>query len=254
MLKHIIVAGLLVMTSLGASARDLDAILDSGTLRVGTTGDYKPFTFLDDGTYEGFDIEMAERIAEKMELELEFVKTSWPTLMEDLKADKYDIGMGGISRTLGRQLEARYSHPYLTYGKTPLVHADNTDRFSSLEDIDQPDVRIGVNPGGTNEAFVKENIEQAEVVVIESNLDIPPAVAAKDVDVMITDSPEALFYSHNDEDLAAPLVDSLFTKSQLAYLIQADAERLQGTVNFILESMQLTGELDDLRRSHMLAK
>ncbi|EPC02229.1 hypothetical protein L861_16095 [Litchfieldella anticariensis FP35 = DSM 16096] len=249
---RLIVIGLLLATSLSASARDLDAILDSGILRVGTTGDYKPFTYLDEGAYEGFDIDMAEHVAEEMGLDVEFVETSWPTLMDDLKADKYDIGMGGISRTVSRQLQARYSHPYLTYGKTPLVHVDNADRFSSLEDIDQPDVRIGVNPGGTNEAFVKDNIQQAEVVVIERNLDIPPAVAAKEVDVMITDSPEAIFYANADEDLAAPLVDEPFTKSQLAYLMQADAERLQGTVNFILERMELTGELDALRREHLL--
>ncbi|GGX99914.1 cyclohexadienyl dehydratase [Litchfieldella qijiaojingensis] len=251
MLRFIVI-GLLLATSLSASARDLDAILDSGTLRVGTTGDYKPFTYLDEGEYEGFDIDMAEYLAKEMGLEVEFVETSWPTLMDDLKADEYDIGMGGISRTISRQLQARYSHPYLTYGKTPLVHVDSADRFSSLEDIDQPDVRIGVNPGGTNEAFVKGNIQQAEVVVIEHNLDIPPAVAAKEVDVMITDSPEAIFYANADENLAAPLADEPFTKSQLAYLIQADAERLQDTVNFILERMELTGDLDALRREHML--
>lgn len=252
MLRLIVIGLLLASASLSVSARDLDAILDSGTLRVGTTGDYKPFSYLDEGKYSGFDIDMAERLAENMGLEVEFVETSWPTLMDDLKADKYDIGMGGISRTTARQLQARYSHPYLTYGKTPLVHVDNAGRFSSLEDIDQPEIKIGVNPGGTNEAFVSDNIRQAEVVVVERNLDIPPAVAAKDVDVMITDSPEAIFYANADENLAAPLADEPFTKSQLAYLMQADAERLQDTVNFLLESMELTGDLDAVRREHLL--
>ncbi|WP_417585880.1 transporter substrate-binding domain-containing protein [Nitrincola sp.] len=254
MLKNIVIAMLLVMVSFGASARDLDAILDSGTLRVGTTGDYKPFSFLDEGVYKGFDIEMAELMAEAMGLNLELVPTSWPTLMDDLKTDKFDIGMSGISRTITRQLQARYSHPYLTYGKTPLIHADNVDRFSSVEDIDQADVRIGVNPGGTNQAFVDMTFSKAQVIVIESNLEIPPAVARKDVDVMITDSPEAIFYASNDDNLVAPLADSPFTISQLAYIMQADAERLQDTLNFILDSMQLTGELDDLRLTHKLAQ
>ncbi|WP_027348729.1 transporter substrate-binding domain-containing protein [Halotalea alkalilenta] len=243
---------LLLVSSLNVMARDLDAILDSGTLRVGTTGDYKPFTYRDEGEYQGFDIEMAELMAGKMGLKLEFVETSWPTLMDDLKANNFDIGMGGISRTIARQLEARFSIPYLTYGKTPLVHADNAGRFTSLGDIDQADVRIGVNPGGTNEAFVRENIQRAEVVSIENNLDIPPAVAAKKVDVMITDSPEAIFYANSDDRLAAPLANQPFTRSQLAYLMAADAERLQDTVDFILESMELTGELDQLRHKHML--
>ncbi|MFC0267036.1 transporter substrate-binding domain-containing protein [Kushneria aurantia] len=247
-----LVSMVLITFSLDAAARDLDAIMESGTLRVGTTGDYKPFSHEDNGRYQGFDITMAEKMAHAMGLELEFVKTTWPTLIKDLQDDDYDIGMSGISRTLARQLQARYSTPYLTYGKTPLVRAEEASRFTSLQDIDQPNVRIGVNPGGTNEAFVKANIHQAEVITFNNNLDIPPAVANHQVDVMITDSPEALFYAHDNEQLAAPMAANPLTQSQLAYLMQADAERLQDTVDFFLHQLSLTGELDAMRTRYGL--
>lgn len=251
-MKRLICLALGLLLTTGASARDLDEIIESGTLRVGTTGDYKPFSYRDGDDYEGFDIDMAERIATALGVELELVETSWPTLMEDLAADRYDIGMSGISRTVVRQLDARFSQPYLTYGKTPLVHVDQSDRFASLEDIDQEGIKIGVNPGGTNYAFVQDNIENAEVIVIESNLAIPVAVAEKEVDVMLTDSPEAIFYSGSDERLAAPLADEPFTRSQLAYLMTPDAARLQDTVNFILHDMELTGDLEALQQEHSL--
>ena len=66
----------------------LDEIRARGVLRVGTTGDYQPMSFLNEetGEYEGFDIELAKALAEALDVELEFVPTTWPTLMEDTLA------------------------------------------------------------------------------------------------------------------------------------------------------------------------
>lgn len=234
-----------------SEARSFEEIVSSGTLRVGTTGDYKPFSFNNEGKYEGFDIAMAESFAGRLGLKLELVKTTWKTLMTDLKADKYDIGMSGITRTISRQKEARFSQGYVMFGKTILVNKDNASRFKSLAGVDKKSVRIGVNPGGTNEKFVKANIKNAEVVMFESNLAIPGAVADKKVDVMITDSVEALYYAATDAKLAAPLADAPFTRSELGYLMPARAERLQDTVNFMMDQMILKGEMAKLKKEYL---
>ncbi|SHO51801.1 transporter substrate-binding domain-containing protein [Desulfopila aestuarii] len=234
-----------------AHSRDLDEIVASGTLKVGTTGDYKPFSFNNNGTYEGFDIAVAKSFAEKLGLKLELVATTWPTLIQDLHDGKYDIGMSGITRTVARQKEARFSQGYVMFGKTILVATDNAQKFKSLADIDVKDVRIGVNPGGTNEKFVKANMKNAEIVMFESNLAIPPAVAAKEVDVMITDSVEALYYAATDAKLAAPLADTPFTRSELGYLMPASAERLQDSVNFMMDEMILKGEMAALKQEYL---
>jgi cyclohexadienyl dehydratase len=241
---------LLVSASDGL-ARGFDEIMADGTLRVGTTGDYKPFSFNDGGTYEGFDIAVAQSFAQSLGLKLELVGTTWKTLMADLKADKYDIGMSGITRTAARQKEARFSQGYVMFGKTILVNRDDAARFKSLADVDQKGVRIGVNPGGTNEKFVKANIKNAEVIVFESNLAIPPAVADKKVDVMITDSVEALYYAATNDKLAAPLAGEPFTRAELGYLMPASAERLQDTVDFLMDQMILKGEMTALKMRYL---
>ncbi|WP_136809048.1 transporter substrate-binding domain-containing protein [Desulfosediminicola flagellatus] len=233
------------------TARNLDEVLASGTLKVGTTGDYKPFSFNNAGTHEGFDIAVAESFAKQLGVTLELVPTTWPTLMEDLKAGKYDIGMSGITRTISRQKDACFSQGYVMFGKTPLVAAAKKDTFTSLADIDTKGVRIGVNPGGTNEKFVRANIMNAEVVLFESNLAIPVAVASGEVDVMITDSVEALYYAATDTRLAAPLADTPFTRSELGYLMAPDAYRLQDTVNFMMDQMILKGEMASLKKEYL---
>ena len=63
-----------------ASAR-LDDILKRGTLRVGMTGDYLPFTYLDKATskFRGFDVDMAEALGKALGVKVEFVQTAWPS-------------------------------------------------------------------------------------------------------------------------------------------------------------------------------
>ena len=79
----------------------LDEIIARGTLRVGTTGDYKPFTYKNpaDGRFIGLDVEMGERLAKALGVKLEIVPTTWSTLTQDFAADRYDIAMSGVSRS-----------------------------------------------------------------------------------------------------------------------------------------------------------
>ncbi|MDO7484875.1 transporter substrate-binding domain-containing protein [Peribacillus frigoritolerans] len=69
------------------------------------TGDYKPFTYLNPETneYEGIDVDAAKELGKDLGVEVEFVATTWPTMMKDLQADKFDIAVGGVTRNTARQ-------------------------------------------------------------------------------------------------------------------------------------------------------
>src|ERR1700682_4681473 len=73
----------------------LDDIIKRGTLRVGMTGDYLPFTYLDRTTsaFRGFDVDMAEALGKALGVKVEYVQTAWPRLMEDFEAGGFDIAM-----------------------------------------------------------------------------------------------------------------------------------------------------------------
>jgi cyclohexadienyl dehydratase len=234
----------------------LDRILKEGIIRVGTTGDYKPFTYFNEETkqYEGYDIEAAKLMAKDLGVEIKFVRTSWPTLMSDLLDNKFDIAVGGISRNTERQKDAHFTKPYLNDGKAPLIRKEDQERFKNLADIDQPDVTIGVNPGGTNQKFVDANIKKAKVVVINNNLDIPPKVANGEVDVMITDSVEAIYYAGQDSRLYAALTDNTFTKSQKGYLMHQNDAVFQNWVNLWMEEKELQGDFDRLKSEWIYGK
>src|SRR5580704_9760017 len=97
-------AALFLLAASSAQAQQasrLDDIVKRGTLRVGMTGDYLPFTYLDRTTarFRGFDVDMAEALGKALGVRIEYVQTAWPQLMQDFEADKFDIAMGGISIT-----------------------------------------------------------------------------------------------------------------------------------------------------------
>jgi len=246
---------LLLVLALGVTAQAqtisrLDLMVQRGTLRVGTTGDFKPFSYLNPATneYEGHDIDAAKLLAESLGVKVEFVKTTWPTLLKDLQDNTYDVAMCGITRNLVRQRAAALTHPYINVGKSPLIRTADRQRFRTLADIDQAGVKIGVNPGGTNERFVRANIKNASVVVIERNLSIPEKIVAGEVDVMITDNVEAMIVSKADPRLYAVDPDNTYTKDDFGYLLPRDDSAWLNYVNLWMELMKLKGEFARLHQ------
>lgn len=242
----IVLAGLL---GHAAQASHLDSILERGYIVVGTTGDYRPFSFgRSDGTFEGIDIDAAHALGEALGVEVRFVKTSWPSLVADLHEGRYDIAMSGITRTLERQKVVGLTDAYFTLGKCPLIRKSDRERFPNLEAIDRSGVRIGVNPGGTNEAFVRKHIQNAAIVVIENNLAIPSAVASGEVDVMLTDNVEAVLASKGDERLLAVSPDEPLTHDELSYMLPRGDPAFRNWLDLWIHRMKLTGELDRIRQ------
>ncbi|MCP3674162.1 MAG: transporter substrate-binding domain-containing protein, partial [Gammaproteobacteria bacterium] len=200
----------------------LDKVVNSKILRVGTTGDYKPFTYLNDSKYEGVDIELAKNLAKTLGAEVKYVKTSWPTLMKDLEANKFDIAMGGISKKLQRQQVGLFSKGYFISGKTSISRCEDKDKYRNLTSIDLPHVKIIVNPGGTNQKFVNKHIKSAKILVHNDNNTIFEQIKNNKADIMITDSVEVLLQSNLNPDLCPTMRGETFDKFEKAYLIPRD--------------------------------
>ena len=200
----------------------LDQVLASGILRVGTTGDYAPFTHNARGQYRGIDIDMAEDLAQSLGVSLLWVNTSWPSLMDDFEAGEFDIAMGGISINLNRQQKAFFSLPYQRGGKTPIIRCEDKQIYQSLADIDRVNTRLIVNPGGTNDKFVQKNIKQAPVIIHKDNRTIFLELTNNNADVMITDKIEVDLQTAKHPSLCAAMPNEQLTFSEKGYLLPRD--------------------------------
>ncbi|HEX3500536.1 MAG TPA: transporter substrate-binding domain-containing protein [Stellaceae bacterium] len=203
----------------------LDEIIARGVLRVGSTGDYKPFTFLNPATkeFEGIDIDMAASLAKALGVKLEMVKTAWPNLMADFTSGKFDVAMGGISVSLERQKKGLFTIPYMVDGKTPIARCADKDKYATIAGIDLAATRVIVNPGGTNEKFARDNFKQAPIAVYNDNVTIFDQIAGDKADVMVTDASETLLQQKLHQGVLCSLhPDKPFNFSEKAYWLARD--------------------------------
>ena len=159
----------------------------------------------------------------------------------------FDMAIGGITITDARKETMMMSDGYLGNGKTILCRAADAGRFRSLDDVDKPEVRVMVNPGGLNEKFANQNLKHARIIVHPRNEEIPSLIARGDADVMITEITEAPYYVNTDTLLAAPLLNTPFTHGEIGVLMQKGQDDLILLVNSIIRKMKADGSL---RRLH----
>ena len=202
----------------------LDKVIEKGIIRIGTTGDFSPFSYQSEGIdgYQGIDIELAKDLAESLDVEVQFVQTTWSTLLSDLAKDKFDIGMSGITIKLLRQREALFSIPLLSSGKAAITRDENVGKYQTLAAINQPSVRVIVNPGGTNEAFARANFPKATIVENEDNLTIFQRIVDGEADLMVTDAIETLVQQQIHPELDAVNPDAPFNFFEMGYLLPRD--------------------------------
>ncbi len=215
----------LSLTTVSQAGEALDAIRARGTLRVGTTGDYRPFTFrASDGRYTGADIDMAQLLATRLGVSLELVPTVWATLLPDFVQRKYDVAMGGITITPARAAVGVFSAVTYVDGKRPIARCADQDRFTTLDAIDQPGVRVVVNPGASNEEFARAHIHHATLTVHKDNTTVFDEILAERADVMVTDGIEVDHQARLHPALCPAHVAAPFTRLEKAYLLPRDAE------------------------------
>ena len=247
---------MLTLTSLTAWAADtgkLQEIAQRGELLVGTTGDYKPMSYLDKATgkYEGFDTEAASLLAQALNVKVRFVPTTWSKLTQDTLDGKFDLAMCGITRTFAREKVVNLSKGYLVFGKTILVRKADAGKYKTLTDLNKPAVRVMVNPGGTNEKFAKANLPKATLIVHPQNAEIPGLIAAGKADVMITETMEARRYVRDNNKLAAPLVNAPFTKNNFGIMMKKGDQDFLNFVNLWMEEVQFNGTLGQLEAKYI---
>lgn len=228
-------------------ASRLDQVLRNGKLRVCAPGDYKPFALHNkaDGSFEGLDVDMAQAVAKALGVELQMLKSSWPTLMKDF-TEQCDLGVGGISVTLERQRGAFFSAPYMVNGKAPITRCENVAKFQSVSDIDKPHVTVIENPGGSNERFARANFKQAKIVIFNDNVTIFDEVLQGRADVMISESVETLVQQKLRPGLCAVNPDKPLQYGEMAWLLPRGDTVFKAWIDQWLHLAQASGDYQRL--------
>ena len=256
MKKFLIVLSLMFMFTMSITeAGHLEEISQRGTIKIGTTGDYRPMSYFNSetGEYEGIDAELSKIIADSLGVKIEYIPTTWPTLTKDTLDGKFDIALCGISRNYNRAKIMAMSDGYGVgiFGKTILCRKKDAKKFKTLADINKPEVRVMINPGGTNEKFANANLKKATLIVFNENAEIPHQISIGNADIMITETVEALNYIKLDKNLAAPLINEPFTRHSCGILMQKGDQEFLNYINFVLAELRMDGTLEKLENKYL---
>ncbi|HEX5849644.1 MAG TPA: transporter substrate-binding domain-containing protein [Rubrobacter sp.] len=131
----------------------LQEVKDRGTLRVSTDPAYPPQSFqANDGTFKGFDIDVAEEIAKRMGVEVQWITPSWDVITAGNWNGRWDISVGSMTVTPERAKVLYFSSPYYYNPAAAAVHEDNTDITDVETDLDGK--TIGVCSACTYEFYL----------------------------------------------------------------------------------------------------
>ena len=202
----------------------LHKVLESGVLRVGTTGDFRPMSYRDpkSGDYAGHDIEVARELAKDMGVKVEFVATDWKTLINGIQSDKYDVAMSGISMNVDRAKVASFTAPYMEFGTVPVVRKKDAGKFKSWADIDKSSVTVATTLGTVFDQQAKEYFKLAKRKQVEAPALSYQEVLAGRAEVCITSNVEAASLVQNYPELAIVPVDRARSRRPASLLVAQD--------------------------------
>lgn len=234
----------MIRLSPAVHADDLETVRARGTLRVGVSGDYQPFSVCTEQLTDcrGFDIDVAQRVTTDLGVRLELVRFRWPELRADLGAGKFDVAMSGVTLRPERTLTATFTRPY-TVAQAVVLVADR-ERFPSLRAVDQAGIRVAVNAGGHLEQVARAHFRTAAVQPTAKNLSLPDLVVTKQAEALVTDSLEAPHF------LAAhPSLSALpgFGRDRKVYLLRRPDTALREWLDAWLVAREEDGLLRTLR-------
>ncbi len=214
-------------------------------LRVGTSGDYAPFSHAAPGGLAGFDVELARAFAADNGMALQWVKFRWPELVPDLEAGRFDVAMSGVTVRPERSVAGRFCVPGVEGGA--VVLRDDARRFATLESLDTPSARIAVNAGGHLERVTRARFPRARILTLP-NAEVPDALAAGRADAVVTDVFEA---PHWRRRLPAATPLGPFTRDRKAWLVAAGRPDLARRLDAWLLAREADGSLAELRARHL---
>jgi len=220
----------------------LHTILETGKIRVGTTGDWNPMSLKDTSTnkYIGFDIDITKQLAEDMGVEIIFVPTDWKTLVNGIVSGKYDLSTSA-SLSSKRALTAGYTNSFFKLATVPLCLKKNLSLFDDWESINNPNIIVAATLGTVQEQYAKILFPRSILKIIEAPARDYQEVLAGRADVHITSNVEAATLINKYPELSIIPVKENKYPTPLAWLVPQDDQVWINYINHWIEIKKSRG-------------
>lgn len=234
--------------SADASGSDTMQLVTDGTLTIGTSAEYEPFEYMEDGEYKGFDLELAQAIADDLGLELKIENVDFDTIVPGVASGtKYDMGIAAITATPEREKEVGFTDSYYMDDQAIVTMADNTEITGDnyADALNAEGMKIAVQSGSTAEVFAKENFPNAELVPFKNATDCFAAVQSSQANALVTNrsvAAQLVATSFSNEQV----IKQISTGEEYAIAVNKDNTALLDALNDSIAKLTEDGTVDEL--------
>ena len=207
----------------------LEAVQKKGVLTVATSPDFPPFESLDGDRIVGIEVDILEKIAETLGVEIKFEQMDFDSVLPGVQAGKFDVGMSGITVTAEREKNADFTDPYFMAAQAIVVMEDSD--ITCKADLEGKSV--SVQTGTTAESYCMEN--SYDVQAFQANNDAASALTSGKVDAWVVDNEVAVALAAELD--GAVVLDEAMTSEPYAFAFAKGSDTLVAAFNDALKAL-----------------
>lgn len=219
-----------------------------GKLTVATSPDFAPYEFYsidenENPTLVGFDIALAQYIADYLGLELEIIPMDFDGTLSELSAKKVDLALSGYSPDPTREDKMDFSDIYYVGGQSFVTVQDKADSFSTLADANKAEYQIGAQLGSIQADLAKENTPDADIVELSKVTDIIAELLSGKLDGAFIETVVAEAYAKNYPELCVKFAVPYEQEGSVVG-VSKDNGALLAAVNLAIAAAKEDGSMD----------
>ena len=235
------------MSACGSKVKTPEDIQNAGTLHMATNAEFEPFEYKDGDEVVGIDIEISQKIADKLGVELEVSDIAFDTLITALQSGKADIVAAGMTASEDRKKNVDFSDPYFDASQAIIVTNDSD--ITSRTDLNGK--TVGVQLGTTGDQYCTNEDGENDISVAEVKA-VSDLLAGRIDAVVIDDFPAEKLVEKNSDKIKK--LDEALTSEEYAIAMPKGSTELQKLVNEVLQEMKDSGEMDEIVSKYISAE
>lgn len=251
--QHLVRISLLVLglaiTASTQAGETLQRVLDFQTLKVGMSADQPPMTMINrKGALMGFDVDLAQALANAMKVKLEIKVLPFAELMPALDDDSIDMVISGMAITPERSEQASFVGPYMMSGKSLLTRDSVLAKVSESDQFNRADLKLVALKDSTSADFIRTSAPEATLIEVDNYDEGVAMVIDKKADGMIADMPMCQLTVVRHPDAGLVTLEHPLTVEPIGIAINKNDAQFLNLVDNYLEAYSRIGVLAKLRK------
>lgn len=230
----------------GVGTSTLDAIKKNGFITMSTKAEFEPFEYKDGEKIVGIDLEISQKIADKLGVELKVNDVAFDSLIPEITSGKADFVAAGMTADDERRKNVDFSDSYFDAGQAVIVKKDGD--IKAPKDLNGK--KVGVQTGTTGDKYCTNEDGTSEIKVgsverYNKGMDAVSDLIAGRIDaVVIDDFPAQKFVEKNSDKIAK--LNDMLTSEQYAIAVKKGNTELVDLINETLKEMKDSGDLQKI--------